>query len=92
MSPRSTPYPTNDKWLAGGRTAGVISGSYCLSSNHAGQIGDLKLGGAGWITDPNGIVLGVTSDDEPFITGDLDLSYAEAAKSTYPRYVDDSLI
>ena len=55
-------------------------------------VDDMKLGGAGWITDPNGVVLGVTSDDEPFITIDLDLTYAEASKSTYPRYVDDSEI
>lgn len=92
VNPRSTPYPTNDKWLAGGRTAGVIAGAYCLSSNHAGHADDVHLGGAGWITDPNGIVLGVTSGDEPFCTVDLDLSYAEKSKATYPRYVDDSEI
>lgn len=92
VNPRSTPYPTNDKWLAGGRTAGVIAGAYCLSSNHAGQADHVKLGGAGWITDPNGVVLGVTSDDEPFTTVELDLEYAEQSKTTYPRYVDDSEI
>lgn len=92
VNPRSTPYPTNDKWLAGGRTAGVIAGAYCLSSNHAGEVDGMKLGGAGWLTDPDSIILGVTSDETPFITVDLDLSYAENAKSEYPRYVDDSEI
>lgn len=92
VSPRSTPYSTNDKWLAGGRTIGVIAGAYCLSSNHTGQAQDMKLGGAGWITDPDSMVLGVTSESEPFITVDIDLSYAESAKNEYPRDVDDSKV
>ena len=45
LNPRSTPWQTNDKWLAGGRTAAVVSGAYCLSSNHAGQVGRAT---AGW--------------------------------------------
>lgn len=89
VNPRSTPYSTNDKWLAGGRTASVIAGAYCLSSNHAGVVDGMRLGGAGWLTDPDSVVLGVTSDDEPFTTVDLDLKFAEQSKSTYPRDVDD---
>ena len=77
LNPRSTPYSTNDKWIAGGRTAGVIAGAHCLSSNHAGQAQQVHNGGAGWITDTESLVLGVTSDDEPFITIDLDLDKAE---------------
>jgi N-carbamoylputrescine amidase len=92
VNPRSTPYSSNDKWIAGGRTAGVIAGAYCLSSNQAGQAAQVKLGGAGWISDPEGIVLGVTSEDAPFITMDVNLTNAESAKSKYPRYVDDSEI
>ncbi|MCY4021180.1 MAG: carbon-nitrogen hydrolase family protein [Chloroflexi bacterium] len=90
LNPRSTPLGTNDKWLAGGRTAAVVSGAFCLSSNHAGRTGHIELGGAGWICDPDGAVLAVTSPDQPFVTLDLDLRLAQAAKSTYPRYVDDS--
>ena len=90
LNPRSTPRHSNEKWLAGGRTAAVVSGAFCLSSNHAGLVNRLKLGGAGWACDPDGNVLATTSDEEPFITVDLDLDAAEAAKSTYPRYVDDS--
>jgi len=81
---------TNDKWLAGGRTAAFVSGAFCLSSNHAGHAGHIELGGAGWICDPDGAVLALTSPDQPFVTLDLDLRLAKAAKSTYPRYVDDS--
>lgn len=92
LNPRSTTPGGTDKWLAGGRTAGVISGAYCLSSNHVGESGELTLGGVGWVTDPDGAVLATTSDDEPFVTVDIDLAAADAAKQTYPRYVDDAPI
>lgn len=92
LCPRSTPLGTNDKWLVGGRTAGVVSGAYCLSSNHAGKAGDFVLGGAGWITGSEGEVLAVTTTEEPFITLEVDLKQAEQAKTGYPRYViDDEL-
>ena len=90
LNPRSTPRHTNDKWLAGGRAAAVISGAYCLSANHAGHINGLELGGCGWICDPDGQVLATTSDEKPFVTLAIDTRLAEAAKDTYPRYVDDS--
>lgn len=90
LNPRSTPRHTNAKWLAGGQTAAVVSGAFCLSSNHAGQAGGVDLGGAGWLCHPDGAVLATTSDAEPFVTLELDLGEAERAKSTYPRYVDDS--
>ena len=90
LNPRSTPRPTNEKWLAGGRTAAIVSGAFCLSSNHAGHAGGVDLGGAGWLCDPDGAVLATTSEAEPFVTLELDMVASEAAKSTYPRYVDDS--
>jgi N-carbamoylputrescine amidase len=70
-------------WLAGGRTAAVVAGAYAVSSNH----GDERFGGQGWIVDPDGRVLAITSAEEPFVTVDVDLDGAEAAKRTYPRYV-----
>ncbi len=90
LNPRCTPRFSNAKWLAGGQTAAVISGAYCLSSNHAGGADHVELGGAGWICDPDGRVLATTNDEAPFVTLDLDLDEALAAKATYPRYVDDS--
>ena len=81
--PRCTPSETLDKWLAGGRAAAVISGAFVLSSNH----GDERFGGQGWVIDPDGDVLAVTSRDEPFATVEIDLDVAAAAKATYPRYV-----
>ena len=77
--------------MAGGRTAAVVSGAFCLSSNIGGisQAG-VKWGGGGWIVEPEeGDVLGLTSQERPFLTVDIDLAVAEMAKRTYPRYVPD---
>lgn len=91
VCPRATGLPSNDKWLAGGRTAAVVSGAYCLSSNfsptkdHANN-----WGGCGWVIEPEeGDVLGTTSTDQPFLTLTVDLSVAESAKNSYPRNVLD---
>ncbi len=91
VCPRATSHSTVDKWVAGGRAAAVVSGAYCLSSNHTWRGNDGRfLTGAGWIIDPEeGEVLGLTSTDEPFLTVDIDLSRADAAKETYPRYVKE---
>lgn len=83
LCPRATPKGTADKWLAGGRTAAVVAGAYCLSSNLGG--------GQGWIIEPDeGEVLGVTEVERPFLTIEIDLKNADAAKYTYPRYVQDN--
>ena len=37
VCPRATPEVSADKWITGGRTAAIVSGAYCLSSNLAGQ-------------------------------------------------------
>jgi N-carbamoylputrescine amidase len=50
----------------------------------------MKWGGSGWIIEPEeGKVLGVTTREQPFLTLEIDISVAEAAKHTYPRYVLD---
>ncbi|HHS14114.1 MAG TPA: carbon-nitrogen hydrolase family protein [bacterium] len=85
--PRATGRDTLDKWLAGGRAAAVVSGAFCLSSNRICETESPDLGGMGWIIDPDGRVLGTTSQTKPFLTLDLDLKSADRAKSTYPRYV-----
>jgi N-carbamoylputrescine amidase len=75
--------------VAGGRTAAVVSGAFCLSSNRGGvDETDLAWGGAAWITEPEeGEVLALTTEEEPFATVDIDLNVAKQAKATYPRYV-----
>lgn len=88
--PRATELASTDKWLAGGRAAAVMAGGFCLSSNRGGEdsLGTV-WGGHGWIIEPDGDVLGVTSQDQPFLTVDVDLDLARNAKGTYPRYVSE---
>lgn len=88
--PRATPAGTADKWVAGGRVAAVVSGAFCLSSNFSGDAAFGAWGGTGWVIEPeNGTVLATTSPHAPFVTVEIDLRAADAAKSTYPRYVAD---
>lgn len=88
--PRVTPHASIDKWLAGGRTAAVCSGAYCLSSNlWYPPGGEADCGGLGWIIDPEGNVLARTDPDNPFATVEIDLDLARRSKSTYPRYVPE---
>jgi predicted amidohydrolase len=85
VSPRATGKPTVEKWLVGGRAEAVVSGAFSLSSNRFSRLAD--LGGQGWVVDPDGQVLGLTSRLRPFLTISIDLEEAERAKGTYPRYV-----
>jgi N-carbamoylputrescine amidase len=86
--PRATPAMSRERWLVGGRAAAIVSGTYCISSNRSGvSTAQDDFAGVGWIIDPDGEVLGVTLDTDPFVTCDLDLRRAAEAKVTYPRYV-----
>jgi N-carbamoylputrescine amidase len=90
LSPRATPASTVSKWIAGGRAAAVVSGAYNLSSNRCGVSAQgIRWGGAGWVSDPEGRVLGLTNDEHPFLTVELDLALADEAKMTYPRYITE---
>jgi N-carbamoylputrescine amidase len=91
VCPRVTPSSSVEKWIAGGRTAAVVSGAFCLSSNLNGpNTASIAFGGTGWVIEPEeGSVLGLTSQDKPFLTIDIDLAKAERAKQTYPRYVSE---
>jgi N-carbamoylputrescine amidase len=84
-APRCTGVGSVEKWVAGGRVAAIISGAYCISSNRAGKGARTGFGGHGWVIDPNGDVLGLTSRERPFLTVEVDRSKAEKAKKTYPR-------
>ncbi|HEU4529563.1 MAG TPA: carbon-nitrogen hydrolase family protein [Steroidobacteraceae bacterium] len=88
FTPRLTSAATRDKWLAGGRTAAVVSGAWGLSSNRYDDSG--RFGGQGWVVSPDGEVLGLTSAEVPFITADVDIEAAVRVKSTYPRYALDA--
>ena len=61
----------------------MTSGAFCLSSNRA----ETFMGGAGWIIDPDGAPLAVTTGQDRVAIADLDLQQARSAKQSYPRYV-----
>ena len=84
--PRATPGETLEKWLAGARAAAVTAGAFVASSNLF-RSGGVDLGGMGFVIDPDGEILATTSAAEPFVTVEIDLETAGAAKRTYPRYV-----
>lgn len=87
-APRAT--ENAEKWLVGGQASAVIAGAFHLSSNRVGRTPrGTTFTGHGWVIDPDGVVLARTSSRAPFVTVDVDLAYAEAAKATYPRYVVD---
>ena len=85
--PRATEKATVDKWITGGRAAAVMAGAFCISSNRGGEGSGIHWGGNGWIIDPDGELLGLTSSEDPYLTLELDLDTAERAKAAYPRYV-----
>jgi len=91
LCPRAVGSSTTGTWLAGGRAAANVSGAYCLSSNYNGpNTPNMDFGGTGWIIEPeDGNVMGTTSEQDPFLTLEIDIDLAEKAKSTYPRYVED---
>jgi N-carbamoylputrescine amidase len=87
LSPRCSEGFTLDRWLAGARTAAIISGAYLVSTNRFSP--DRLFGGGSWIIDPDGEVMAATSAITPFVTIDIDLAAADKAKLGYPRYIAD---
>ena len=85
LAPRATASATTTRWLAVGVVAAVRSGAFSLSSNRVDPTG--ACGGSGWIIDPAGEVLAITTAAEPFATRDIDLMTAARAKHSYPRSV-----
>jgi N-carbamoylputrescine amidase len=88
LSPRATGAATTETWLAMGVVAAVRSGAFSLSSNRVDAAG--ACGGSGWIIDPAGDILAITSAAEPFATREIDLARAAKARDSYPRYVFES--
>jgi N-carbamoylputrescine amidase len=85
LSPRATAAATTAKWLSLGVVAAVRAGAFSLSSNRVDPT--RACGGVGWIIDPYGTILALTTSDEPFATVNIDLSAPAAARDDYPGYV-----
>ncbi|MBW3577981.1 MAG: carbon-nitrogen hydrolase family protein [Actinobacteria bacterium] len=87
--PRATERGSLEQWTVAGRAAALLSGAFCVSSNRAGSTAGIDWAGGGFIIDPHGEVLALTTDVQPAVTCDIDLTAAARAKSTYPRTVPE---
>lgn len=86
VSPRLTEQATTDKWLVAGRAAAILAGAFSLSSNRISAPGAAEgFGGVGWVIDPEGTVLALTSQQQPILSIEIPLRQAEEAKRSYPR-------
>jgi predicted amidohydrolase len=83
-TPRATDEASFDLWLAAGRVAAAVSGAFSISSNRRSVT--LGQGGGGWVVSPDGAVLAVTTDAEPFATVEVDLDATDLTGRRYPRY------
>jgi len=83
--PHAAPKASMERWVAGGKVTAIISGAFCVASNRAGERDGIVFGGSGWVIGPDARVLGMTTEKKPFVTAEIDLREAEAAKKTYPR-------
>lgn len=78
------------RWRVACQMAAVASGAFVISSNRVGpghHEASMPWGGEGMVVDPEGRVLARTTETTPFVTVDVDLAVADAAKASYPRYV-----
>jgi predicted amidohydrolase len=64
LTPRSTPASDLQQWLRLARNAAQRGHVFCASSNRAPD-------GAGWVIDPEGNVIAITDEAQPFATVDL---------------------
>ena len=71
LTPRSTPASEFEHWLASARDVARIAHAYVLSSNRAAD-------GGGWIIDPDGALVALTQQAQPFVTVDLQFSAIQA--------------
>lgn len=88
VTPRATRKASLEKWIVAGRAAALVSGAFSISSNRCGTAErGVDFSGAGWVIDPDGAILALTSPEKPFVTVEIDLAQASAAKRTYPRNI-----
>ena len=69
----------NQEWLAGGRAAALESGAFCVSSARGAQ--NRPVVGMGWVLAPDGRTLARTSNNEPFVTVEVDLNQVRPTPS-----------
>lgn len=92
ICPRATEVASAEKWIIVGKAVAMISGTFVLSSNRVGKsvlCDTCEFGGTGFVISPDGTLLAKTSQEQPFVTVEIDLQLAKNSKSTYPRYIQE---
>jgi predicted amidohydrolase len=74
------------RWLLAAQMAAVIAGGFVASANRRSCESDTFSGGS-WLISTEGEVLAQTSPEEPFVTTQINLAEADAAKRSYPRNI-----
>jgi N-carbamoylputrescine amidase len=79
-----------DNWLAAGKMAAIVSGSYVVSSNRVGPSNEgVTFGGAGFAYHPDGSLLAMTTPAEPLLVIDVEPEVSARQRASYPCYVVD---
>eukprot|EP01122_Echinamoeba_exundans_P017102 TRINITY_DN8894_c0_g1_i1.p1 TRINITY_DN8894_c0_g1~~TRINITY_DN8894_c0_g1_i1.p1 ORF type:complete len:295 (+),score=51.51 TRINITY_DN8894_c0_g1_i1:62-886(+) len=86
IAPRATGRSSVPKWQIGLQAAAIMSGAFVASSNRSTP-GNEEFGGAGMLVTPDGVLMGTTTSDSPYLTHTVDIAVAQRAKTTYPRNV-----
>jgi N-carbamoylputrescine amidase len=79
---------STENWLAAGKMAAIVSGSYVISSNRVGSSQEgVVFGGAGFAYHPDGSLLAMTSAENSLLAVDVDPEVSAHQRGLYPRYV-----
>lgn len=84
--PRATGTATGN-WLAAGKMAAIVSGSYVVSSNRSGRRDGILFGGAGFAFAPDGELLASTDAANPLRIVEIDPERSIRQRKEYPCYV-----
>jgi N-carbamoylputrescine amidase len=77
-----------DNWLAAGKMAAIVSGSYVVSSNRVGLSNrGVTFGGAGFAYHPDGSLMAMTTPEQPLLVIEVEPAVSARQRASYPCYV-----
>jgi predicted amidohydrolase len=91
LNPRAN-YPFDEDreiWRTATQAAAFSSGCWVLTSNLLPADAEENSAAQAWIISPDGELVAHTTAEQPFITVEIDLSAADAAKKRYPCYIKE---
>lgn len=79
-----------ESWKIAGAMAALVSGAYVVSSNRVGRSNSgTHFGGSGFAYAPHGLLVSITSSNNPLQILDLDPTVSASARRDYPCYVPE---